>query len=205
MDFWTNLLSGGVLGVLSSLFNGWLKYKDEQDRRRHQLALIRENAEANVREIEARVQVERQITEGRIKESEMDMEREESKGRTALIERLTGRYLSDDVIGRLLSDTSLTGMIFRPLVYIHILFMDALRGVVRPIITAGSIGFSFYVFYVSFEMYSKLAGIPNAQLLMENVILPMINLTIFVVSAVIGFWFSDKSAARRFQTQGGGK
>lgn len=199
MEFLANLLSGGVLGAVSSIFNGWLKHIDEKDRRKFQLEMIKANSDAAVREIEARVKIQKEITEGNVRSEEMAAERAEMNGRNQLVERLTGRYFGDDILMKMLNDDSIIGKIFRPVIFFHVLFMDAIRGVIRPLVTSGSILFSFYVFVEAFGLYQKLGGNLDPSELMDNVIRPTIDLLIFTVSVVVGFWFADKSAARRFQ------
>ncbi len=201
MEFFANLIGGGLLGAVSSIFNGWLKHVDQKDKRRHQLALIKANSDAAVREIEARIKIQHEITEGNIQEAEMRAEENEMHGRNAMIEKLTGRYASENILEKMMDDNSLLGKIFRPFIYLHVLVMDFLRGIIRPLVTSGSIVFAFYVFVTAFDMYQKMNGTIAPSDLMDSVIKPIINLLIFIVSVVIGFWFADKSASRRFQVQ----
>lgn len=198
MDAILNLLSGGILGTISQFIGKWFTLKEKREEREHELKLIKANTEATISEINARIQVEQTITEREIQVEELKADVEESKGRSELIAQVTGSYIPKDILEKIITDTSWTGIIFKPLVYLHLIFMDALRGTVRPFITAGSVLFSFFIFIQAFEMYITL-GTVTPDLLLEHVIKPMVNLVIFMVSTAMGFWFADKASVRRFQ------
>lgn len=196
MELITNLLSGGLIGSITSLVNQWFKHKEKQSDQEFELKKIKATSDAAIAEINARIEVEESITERAIAVEELKADVEESKGRNALIASVTGQ-INTDIMLKMISDDSWVGKAFRPFIYLHILFMDALRGTIRPLVTAGSIGFSCYVFIVAFEMYSKLETI-NPNDIMLYVIKPMIALLVFIVGVVVGFWFADKSSTRKF-------
>jgi len=190
MEFLTNIFSGGILGVFTSIFSTWFKYKEQQENNRFRLDMLKAQSDASVREIEANIQVQQVLTEGAI-------EANESVGRSSLIQNLTGKYLSDDILKTMINDTSLVGTIFKPLIYLHVLFMDAIRGLIRPMLTVGIVWYVTYIINISLDSY--LADDFGAENLMTMVIKPTIQLILFSASTVISFWFADKSMARRFQ------
>jgi len=190
MEFITNVLSGGVLGVFTSIFSTWFKYKEQQESNKFKLDMLKAQSDASIKEIEANLQVQQVITEGVI-------EANESVGRSSLIQNLTGKYMSDDIVKLMLNDGSWVGVVFKPLIYLHILFMDAVRGLIRPILTVGIVWYVTYIINISLDTY--LADDFGAENLMIMVIKPTIQLILFSASTVISFWFADKSMSRRFQ------
>ena len=190
MDFLTNILSGGILGVVTSIFSTWFKYKEQKENNKFKLDMIKVQSDASIREIEASVKIQEVITEGAV-------EANESVGRSSLIQNLTGKYLSDDILRTMINDTSLVGTIFKPLIYLHVLFMDAIRGLIRPILTVGIVWYVTYIINITLDSY--LANDFGTENLMTMVIKPTIQLILFSASTVISFWFADKAMARRFQ------
>ena len=197
MDFFTNILSGGILGVVTSLTNVWFKYKADKEEHAFQLAKIKAQSDASIEEIKANIQVQQIVTEGSIKLEENKADTAESVGRNSLIAKLTSNYISDSILKLMLNDNSLSGRIFRPLIYLHLLFMDAVRGLIRPVLTVGIV---WYITYIINMSLSKYMGATFSQTdLMDLVIRPAIELILFSASTVIAFWFSDKATSRRFQ------
>ena len=190
MDFLTNILSGGILGVVTSIFSTWFKYKEQKENNKFKLDMIKVQSDASIREIEASVKIQQVITEGAV-------EANEGVGRSTLIQNLTGKYLSDDILRTMINDTSLVGTIFKPLIYLHVLFMDAIRGLIRPILTVGIVWYVTYIINITLDSY--LANDFGTENLMTMVIKPTIQLILFSASTVISFWFADKAMARRFQ------
>jgi len=197
MEFLTNILSGGILGVFTSAFSTWFKYKEQQQANKFKLDMIKAQSDASIQEIKAQVQVQQVVTEGNIKLEENKADTMENVGRSSLIEKLTGKYLSDDILKTMLTDDSWIGRIFRPIVYFHILFMDAVRGLIRPILTIGIVGYVSYIINLSLGKYLSMDS--GLEGLMQMVISPAVQLILFSASTVIAFWFADKSMSRRFQ------
>ena len=197
MEFLTNILSGGILGVFTSIFSTWFKYKEQQETNKFKLDMLKAQSDATIEEIKANIQVQQVITEGAIQLEENKSDTMESIGRSSLIETLTGKYLSDNVLKLMLKDTSITGQIFKPLIYLHVLFMDAIRGLIRPTLTIGIVWYVTYIINISLDEY--LLADFGSENLMSMVIKPAIQLILFSASTVISFWFADKSMSRRFQ------
>lgn len=198
MDFFTNILSGGVLGVVTSLTNVWFKYKADKENHAFQLAKIKAQSDASIEEIKANIQVQQIATEGNIKLEENKADTAESVGRSSLISKLTSNYISDSILKLMINDNSLLGKIFRPFIYLHLLFMDAVRGLIRPILTVGIVYYVMYIINIALTKYMGVQGLSSMDL-MNLVIKPAIELILFSASTVISFWFADKSMARRFQ------
>ena len=197
MDFLTNILSGGVLGVFTSAFSTWFKYKEKQQDNKFKLQMIKAQSDASIQEIKAQVEVQNIVTEGNVKVEESKADTMENVGRSSLLEKLTGKYLSDDTLKIMLTDDSLVGRVFRPLIYLHILFMDAVRGLIRPVLTVGIVWYVAYIVNISLHKYLTMDN--GETELMQMVIHPAIQLILFSASTVIAFWFADKSMSRRFQ------
>jgi len=196
MDFFTNILSGGILGVVTSLTNVWFKYKADKESHAFQLAKIKAQSDASIEEIKANIQVQQIVTEGNIKLEDAKSDTAESVGRSSLIAKLTGNYISDGILKLMLNDTSLSGRIFRPLIYLHLLFMDAVRGLIRPVLTVGVI---FYVAWIINQTLTPYLLSGDKDVLMKMIITPAVQLILFSASTVISFWFADKASSRRFQ------
>lgn len=197
MEFLTNVLGGGILGSITSLFSTWFKLKEKREENEFKLKMIEAQSKANIEEIKANIEVQRTITEGAIQVEELRADVEETKGRNLLIQKTTGNFISDETLHMMLNDKTLTGKIFRPIVYLTLLTLEASRGMIRPVLTAGFSWFCMYIFIDAMALYSK--GQIDPTLLMNEVIKPTINLLLFGASTMIGFWFADKSMARRFQ------
>jgi len=190
MDFFTNILSGGLLGVITSLTSAWFKYKADKEQHSFELAKIKAQSNAAIEEIKANIQVQQIVQEGQADTAE-------SVGRSSLIEKLTSNYISDTILNKMITDNSLSGRIFRPLIYAHLLFMDAIRGLIRPVLTIGVVWYVTYVINISLQKYMTV-GFSKIEL-MDLVIRPSIELILFSTSTVVSFWFADKSMSRRFQ------
>lgn len=197
MEFLTNVLGGGILGSITSLFSTWFKIKEKREENEFKLKMIEAQSKANIEEIKANVEVQRTITEGAIQVEELRADVEETKGRNILIQKTTGNFISDETLHMMINDKTLTGKVFRPIVYLTLLTLEASRGMIRPVLTAGFSWFCMYIFIDAMALYSK--GKIDPVLLMNEVIKPTINLLLFGASTMIGFWFADKSMARRYQ------
>jgi len=197
MDFITNILSGGVLGAFTSLFSTWFKIKEKREDNEFKLKMIEAQSKANIEEIKANIQVQQTITEGAVQIEELRADTEESKGRNLLIQKTTGNFISDETLHLMLTDSSTIGKVFKPITYFTILTLEASRGIIRPLLTAGISYFCMYIFIDTMTMYGK--GNISQDLLMNEVIKPIIQLIIFGASTMWGFWFADKSMARRLQ------
>jgi len=189
MDFLTNIFSGGLLGVVTSLFSGWMKYKEVKQRNEHELAMIKVQSDASIAEIKANIEVQKTVTEGQA-------DANENVGRSDLIKTLTGKYIKDNILEKIIDDNSLTGRIFKPFLYAHLIFMDAIRGLIRPVLTLGIVGYVAWIINSTLTVYLKDTDYTN---LMDKVINPSITLLLFSASTVIGFWFADKAMTRRYQ------
>lgn len=197
MEFLTNILGGGILGSVTSLFSTWFKLKEKREDNEFKLKMIEAQSKANIEEIKAQIEVQRTITEGEIQVEELRADVEETKGRNELIQKTTGNFISDETLHIMLNDKTWTGKAFRPIVYFTLLALEAMRGAIRPVLTAGFAWFCMYIFIDAMALYTK--GSVSQEMLMQEVINPTINLLLFGSSTMIGFWFSDKSMARRLQ------
>lgn len=197
MEFLTNILSGGVLGVFTSAFSTWFKFKQQAQNNEFKLNMIKAQSDASIQEAKAQIEVSKVVTEGNERIEEAKADTAENIGRASLIEKLTGNYLSDNTLHIMLKDTSLTGKIFRPFIYLHLLFMDAVRGLIRPVLTVGIIYYVTYITGISLDHY--LHSNTGMDGLMHMVIHPAIQLILFSASTVIAFWYSDKAMSRRYQ------
>ena len=197
MEFLNNIVSGGILGSVTSLFSTWFKLQEKKEDNKFQIEKIEAQSKANINEINARVEIEKTITEGEIQVEELRADVEETKGRNELIQKTTGNFISDETLHIMLNDKTWTGKAFRPIVYFTLLALEAMRGAIRPVLTAGFAWFCMYIFVDAMSLYTK--GAVSQEMLMTEVIKPTINLLLFGSSTMIGFWFSDKSMARRIQ------
>ena len=192
-----NLLSGGLLGSVTSLFNQWMKTKEKANDQEFELKKIKAQSDATIAEIQARVQIEQSITEREVKVEELRADTNEAIGRNDLIKDVTGNYISQDVMIKMITDESIVGKIMRPFIYLNNLFMELARGVIRPLITIGSLAFNCYIFITAWALYSALEKVSPEQIL-TLVIVPTIDLLVFISSTAVGFWFADKSNVRSF-------
>lgn len=198
MNTLINLISGGLIGSLTSLIQTWLKAKEKANDQEFELKKIKAESDAAIAEINARVKIEESITEREIQVKELEADVQESVGRNSLIETTTGDRISEKVLLKMIGDTTFVGKyIMRPLIYIYLLVMDFTRGIIRPGTTVTSLAFTAFVFIQAWGLYSTMTEItPNE--LMKMVIAPVIDLLVFIVSTVVSFWFADKSGARNF-------
>jgi len=197
MDFFTNILSGGLLGSVTSIFATWFGYKQQKEQNEFELKKFKAESEANLNEIKAQIEVDKVITEGAISLEEAAADTAEATNRAGLIERLTGKYLKDDVVKMMISDKTKIGLVFRPLIYLHLLAMDAIRGLIRPVLTIGIVWYVMVIIDTALEEY--LLDDFGTENLMLAVIKPALQLILFAASTVISFWFSDKAMSRRYQ------
>lgn len=192
-----NLLGGGLLGSLTSLFTQWMKNKEKVADQEFELKKIKAESDAIIAEIQARVQIEQSITERMVQVEELKADVQEADGRSDLIVKTTGNYIEKDVMLKMISDNSWIGLIMRPFIYANNLLIELSRSIIRPFITVGSLLFNCYIFVTAWGLYSTLATVTPEQI-MTLVIVPTIDLLVFISSTAVGFWFADKSNVRAF-------
>lgn len=197
MDILINLLGGGLLGSLTSIFTQWMKNKEKVSDQEFELKKIKAESDATIEEIKARIQIEETITERMVQVEELKADAKEVEGRSSLIEKTTGNYIEKEVMIKMISDNSWIGLIMRPFIYANNLLIELSRSVIRPFITLGSLLFNAYIFIVGWELYKTLATVTPEQIV-TMVISPTINLLVFISSTAVGFWFADKSNVRSF-------
>lgn len=210
MDFLIDLLtggtSGGIFGILGGLGTAFIKYKTDKNnreftlkenanKRKHELDMIGAETDASIKEIEAAVQRDKIIMEGKV-------DVEDSVGRRDVLLNYDKDTVDQDTIKWLMRNRSkYTAWITVPIGLIITAidsFVDLLRKLVRPVITYASVGFSFFVLWYSFETLQKLgvAFDPNDYMAL---IKDQLRLTSFIASTATSFWFIDKSMSRKFQ------
>ena len=197
MNTLINLLGGGLLGSVTSIFTQWMKNKEKVADQEFELKKIKAESDATIAEIQARVQIEQSITERMVQVEELKADVQEADGRSDLIAKTTGNYIEKDVMLKMISDNSWIGLIMRPFIYANNLLIELSRSIIRPFITVGSLLFNCYIFVTAWGLYSTLATVAPDQI-MTLVIVPTIDLLVFISSTAVGFWFADKSNVRAF-------
>lgn len=197
MNTLINLLGGGLLGSVTSIFTQWMKNKEKVADQEFELKKIKAESDATIAEIQARVQIEQSITEREVKVEELKADVQEANGRSNLIAETTGDYIKKDVMLKMISDNSWVGLIMRPFIYANNLLIELSRSIIRPFITVGSLLFNCYIFVTAWGLYSALGEVTPEQI-MTLVIVPTIDLLVFISSTAVGFWFADKSNVRAF-------
>ena len=146
MNTLINLLGGGLLGSVTSIFTQWMKNKEKVADQEFELKKIKAESDATIAEIQARVQIEQSITERMVQVEELKADVQEADGRSDLIAKTTGNYIEKDVMLKMISDNSWIGLIMRPFIYANNLFIELSRSIIRPFITVGSLLFNCYIF-----------------------------------------------------------
>jgi len=196
---------GGLFGMIGSFGNAWLKNSnDEKERafklaeskskREHSVLMLKAETDATIAEIQANVQRDQIMMEGQ-------MEIEESKGRNAAILQLSQNTVEQSLVQKMMFNKHWTKAFTMPIALLITMMnglVDIARTLIRPTVTYGSVAFSMYVTYMAFGMYQELGIVMDGDDLHE-IIMTMIRLLTFTTSTVIGFWFMDKSMARKFQ------
>ena len=197
MNTLINLLGGGLLGSVTSIFTQWMKNKEKVADQEFELKKIKAESDATIAEIQARVQIEQSITEREVRVEELKADVQEANGRSDLIAETTGDYIKKDVMIKMISDDTWIGLIMRPFIYANNLLIELSRSIIRPFITVGSLLFNCYIFVTAWGLYSALGTVTPEQI-MTLVIVPTIDLLVFISSTAVGFWFADKSNVRAF-------
>lgn len=206
INLFTGGLSGGLFGVFGGLATAWLKYKSDKDAaatklaekkadQEHELAMIKETTDANIAEINAGVQRDRIIMEGKSDVAE-------NQTRSIVLQNYDKDAVDEDVMLWMMKNRSKwTGWITVPVgVLLTIVSgsVDVSRKLVRPVITYGSVGFSFFVLWFSFEQM-KAMGVSLSSDTWRDIVLDQLRLISFIASTAVSFWFTDKSMSRKFQ------
>ena len=206
LNFLTGGLSGGLFGVLGGLGTAWLKYKTDKDersfkleeakaKRSHDLAMVKAETDANIAEIQAGVQRDKIIMEGQSDVAE-------SQTRSIVLTNYEKDSVEPDVITWMMKNRSKwTAWITVPVGVLLTTFnalVDLARKLVRPAVTYGSVGFSFFVLWYSFNELSKM-GVKLAPEDVTPIIKDQLRLISFIASTAVSFWFTDKSMSRKFQ------
>ena len=106
MNTLINLLGGGLLGSVTSIFTQWMKNKEKVADQEFELKKIKAESDATIAEIQARVQIEQSITERMVQVEELKADVQEADGRSDLIAKTTGNYIEKDVMLKMISDNS---------------------------------------------------------------------------------------------------
>ena len=197
---------GGLFGVLGSAFNAWIKYKDDKDlreykrqedadKRKHDLAMVEANTTATIREIEANVQRDKIIMEGKADVAE-------SETRNIVLQNYDKDAVTEGTLEWMMKNASKwTAWLTVPTGVILVVLngaVDLARKLVRPVVTYGSVGFSFFILWYSFQTMQSLniAFTPSEW---KDVVMTQLRLVEFIASTAAGFWFADKSMSRKYQ------
>jgi hypothetical protein len=206
INLFTDGLSGGLFGVFGGLATAWLKYKSDKDAaatklaakkadQQHELAMVKATTDANIAEINAGVQRDRIIMEGKSDVAE-------NETRSIVMQNYDKDTVDDDTMLWMMKNRSkwtswLTVPVGVMLTSVSG-FVDLMRKLVRPAITYGSVGFSFFVLWFSFEQMQKM-GVPFDAKIWSNIVMDQLRLISFIASTAVSFWFTDKSMSRKFQ------
>jgi hypothetical protein len=197
---------GGIFGGLTSIANSWIKYKEDKDKRAyereeaankraHDLAMLSAETDNAIKEIEASVERDRVIMEGKA-------DVEESKTRSLILTNYDRDSVAEDTITWMMKNKNLyTAWLTLPIGVILITangFVDLLRKLVRPVVTYGSIGFSFFLLWFCFEQLQAM-NVAFTPAEWKDILMTQLRLVEFIASSAAGFWFADKSMSRKYQ------
>jgi len=205
-DFLTGGVSGGIAGIIGGLGTAALKYfsdrserkykaDEAKSKREHERLMLKAQSDADIAEINAGVQRDKIIMEGKA-------DIEEMQALKGVLTNYEKDAVESDVLAWMMKNRSkwtawLTVPVGVCLTALNAT-VDLLRKLVRPIITYGSVGFSFFVLWYSFEQL-KFAGIAVDPDTWHDILMGQIKLISFVASTAVGFWFTDRSMSRKYQ------
>ncbi len=197
MNFLASLVSGGILGFVGNLFNQWTKYRLKKITLEHEVKMVQARAEAQVKAAAAQVKIEEEVTR-RVVESQ------EADGFYDALRGASDRTLPSSTINYMLNDKTVMGYICRPFTYILAVllgFVDVLRSLTRPSVTAGSLLFSGYILFYGFELFMRKGGLTKIthEDLLKMIVMPVIELFLFCASTAVSWWFADRQMSKDYR------
>lgn len=197
MGFITSLFSGGLLGMVGNMFNAWQKNKELKIRNDHEARMVQVRTDAAVREADANLKIEEEITD-------REVETANAKGFYASVSKPEPKALDSKALDRMLTDKTLMGRLFRPVGYLLLVcfgVLDIIRGLTRPTITAGSLGFVAYFLVVAFRLFVSKGGLSviSAEDILKMLLIPIIELFLFVASMAASWYFADRQMAKDYR------
>ena len=206
-----SLFSGGTVGLLGWFVNNWFKGKEKANERAHELAKERLEQEGEskatdnaIREIEANIKVEQTITEREIAVAEVKRDGIEAVEQSKVIAEVNKDSITERMVLMLLNPTiPLIAWVTVPVgvVLITLLgFTDVIRKLIRPAVTVVSLFFAGFVLVHAYDLYVSVGGLDKLDdgQLLKLVIVPLIDLVVFICSSATTFWFSSRTSARDF-------
>lgn len=189
---WTTLFSS-LAGSLSAILGHWLKAREEEKRREHDLKLKELEMEMRkqdhnhaMAEIEANIKVTEVQTEGQLLIAE-------AKDFNSAVAEINKNLIPTSILERLLDGGAITRF-FGVLIAVQLAQVDVIRGLIRPSLTAASFTAIGWLAYKLTPMFISIDNVEKAALLMM-----VIDAIVYVLTAATQFWFMDRAGARDFR------
>lgn len=169
MDWLTGIfdatLTGGITGLVGTVFTGWMTFKEKAADRAHQVVM--RNLDMEERKIEADLAIKHVNAE--------------NEGKIALAEMgaFSASFGSDRATYSVGSDSTM------------LLFVDAVRGLMRPILTMVLVVITGWL---TFEVVESLGGWGSVKADYARTILDgMINTLLFCTATAVTWWFGSRA------------
>jgi hypothetical protein len=182
---------GGVTGLVGSLVTSIMNYKTMKEKNAHEIALIQAQTSAMRAEAEAQIQVTKAQIEGAI---ELADAQAYMAGQVAGNEPLFGQNWVDKLLGT----TGWLSYVAGPvacLVAFCFGFVDWLRGIMRPILTAYLVGCSSYITWLAWEIVQKYGqGMTSTQA--TEIYQSVVEVILYLTVSCVTWWFGDRTMSK---------
>lgn len=220
MSIIATLLSGGVTGLIGTIWSSYnkrkereLDLKDRQANREHELKMVSATTKATLAKIEAGIQQTKTETEGKISLAETEVFKES-------IKQADKPMITDAYVQRLFDMDGWIKYLTVPIaVLLCVLFtiVDFIKGVIRPAITMYSLGIATWVTYKSWLLLEQLANTGTAAVntvavgaasiapsfitadMATTIVINACNIIFYLTVTTVTWWYGDRSAGKLFE------
>ena len=186
---------GSITGLFGSAMTSYFRHKTkklelEQKKLEYDFELkrIEKETEAMIKETEANIQLTNTLVEGQIElaDSEVYKENQKLANKPALSERMIEKLFSID--NKFLSPI---GYFFGTVLVVCLGFIEVLRQVMRPGLTAYLLGLSTWLSYKSYTILQSVSsGITAVQAF--DIFQAAIQTVWYLTIAAVSWWFADR-------------
>ena len=192
------LLSGGVTGLIGTVFSSWnarklkeLEMSDRDKQRSHDVAIIKAESEAMIAESKAQIQIEGERIAGEI-------ELAETAAFTETIKANQEQVFNESYMEKLFSATGWIRYLSIPAGILLAVFsglVDFVKGMARPGITIYLLSVSTWITVKAWNLLDSLDASLTPVMAMA-IVSDAVNIVLYLTVTAVTWWFGDRMATK---------
>lgn len=188
---------GGLTGLVGSIITSIMNYKTMREKNAHEIALIQAQTSAMRAEAEANILITKAQVEGAV---------ELANAQAYMASQVAGNQplFGENWVDKLLGTTGWLSYIAGPVACIVALlfgFVDWLRGIMRPLMTAYLVGMSSYITYLAWEIIGKY-GTGMTHIEATAIYQSVIEVILYLTVSCVTWWFGDRTMSKYIMRKG---